>query len=512
VPHGEKSALGPPVTAQQPLGARHGGALGLPQAVLDGEGVNGGGQVLGVHRGETLRAGVVLEELVAHGLRDAARAGAVQALHLVAVGRVGVQAAELAARVPEQEQEVRGLRARDLLHHSVLAVLVHGAGKHAELHGVEHDRPIGLDGRLLVEAGAIEVHGGGGGGDVAGAVVEGGGVSPARQAGRQRAGLRAAGRGRVAAQPAVRRHAVQQALVLRRPAEVASGAVAASGGRCSCRASSPRRLFSRSRGATGVHGVAGSVAVGVLGGAARGVARPIQGLGGGVAAEGGGAGRAAAGRRRIGQGVGGAARARGARQGVRGAPAALRGARRGRRLRGVGAGGLQHGAGAGAGAGLGPQPHRAGARALLLLLVQQVPGRRLVVPPLFLRLLDSLLDLVPFKDHLPPLPVFLFLSCLPLLLLLLHTPLGLRLLLLAPPRLLLLLLAPQRHLHQALLLALHVAHGGRYDGEGVVPRGGQGGGGGGGGAARQALGPQRRLGLHGPSVVQGDVEALVRLI
>jgi len=188
--------------------------------------------VLGVHLGEALRTGVVLEELVPHGLGDPPRAGAVQSLHLVSVGLVGVEASELTAGVAEQEQEVCGLRPRDLLHHPQLVVLVDSPGEHTELHGVQHYRPVGLHRRLLVQTRPVEVHGGGGGGDVGGAVVEGGVGAASGQAGRQRARLRATGWGSVPPQTAVAGLAVQQTLVVGRPS-VGEGVGGASG---ACRA------------------------------------------------------------------------------------------------------------------------------------------------------------------------------------------------------------------------------------------------------------------------------------
>lgn len=92
----------------------------------------------------------LLEKLVEHPVVDVLRARPVQLGHVVRVGAVRVQRAELAARVPEQHQEVLALGARDLLEHPPLGLRVDGAGEHAVLHRVQHDAAVGLRRRLLV--------------------------------------------------------------------------------------------------------------------------------------------------------------------------------------------------------------------------------------------------------------------------------------------------------------------------------------------------------------------------
>lgn len=77
--------------------------------------------------------------------------GAVELGHLLGVGAVGVERAELAAGVAEQHEEVLALGARDLLQHAPLGLRVHRAREHAVLHRVQHYAAVRLRRRLLVQ-------------------------------------------------------------------------------------------------------------------------------------------------------------------------------------------------------------------------------------------------------------------------------------------------------------------------------------------------------------------------
>ena len=120
------------------------GLLAQPQAVLDGERVDGDGEALGVDLGELLAAGVVLEVLVEHVFSDLLGPRAVDLEHLLGVGVVGVQAAELALGVPEQHEEVGTVARVDLVHDALPDVLVDGAGEDGVLQRVHHDGAVGL--------------------------------------------------------------------------------------------------------------------------------------------------------------------------------------------------------------------------------------------------------------------------------------------------------------------------------------------------------------------------------
>ena len=66
--------------------------LAHPEAVVDGEGVDGDGEVLGVDLGELLAARVVFEEGVEHLVGDLLGARPVDLVHLLRVRVVRVQA------------------------------------------------------------------------------------------------------------------------------------------------------------------------------------------------------------------------------------------------------------------------------------------------------------------------------------------------------------------------------------------------------------------------------------
>ena len=112
----------------------HGAPLGLPQVVVDGEGVHAHRHRLGGDGGELLAVRAVLVHLVDHLLGDALGPRARQLVHLLRVGDEGVERAELAAAVPEQDQQVVGVAALQLLvtqeedgliHHSFIHPFVH---------------------------------------------------------------------------------------------------------------------------------------------------------------------------------------------------------------------------------------------------------------------------------------------------------------------------------------------------------------------------------------------------
>ena len=62
---------------------------------MDGEGVDGDGEVLRVDLGELLAARVVFEEGVEHLVGDLLGAGPVDLVHLLGVGVVGVETPEI---------------------------------------------------------------------------------------------------------------------------------------------------------------------------------------------------------------------------------------------------------------------------------------------------------------------------------------------------------------------------------------------------------------------------------
>jgi len=77
-----------------------------------------------------------LEEFIHHIVSDLARTGAVEFDDLVLVGTVRIQRPELTASVPEQDEEVLALRARDLLEHSFFSLSVDDSGEDTVFDGV----------------------------------------------------------------------------------------------------------------------------------------------------------------------------------------------------------------------------------------------------------------------------------------------------------------------------------------------------------------------------------------
>lgn len=83
--------------------------LGLPEVVVDGHGVHAGRHGFGWYLTELLLVRVVLVEAVDHLARDALGPDACQLVNVLRLWAVGVEGAELAAGVSEQNQEVVGL-------------------------------------------------------------------------------------------------------------------------------------------------------------------------------------------------------------------------------------------------------------------------------------------------------------------------------------------------------------------------------------------------------------------
>lgn len=94
----------------------------------------------------------LLEELIEHPIIDVFGSRAVELGDLFRVGAVRVERPELAARVPEQHEEVFALGARDLLEDAPLGLRVHCAREHAVLHRVQHYAAVRLRGRLFVQS------------------------------------------------------------------------------------------------------------------------------------------------------------------------------------------------------------------------------------------------------------------------------------------------------------------------------------------------------------------------
>lgn len=90
-------------------------SLGLPQVVVDGQGVHADRHSLGGDDGELLSVRAVLVQLVDHLLADALGSGARQLLDLLGVGEVRVERPELTAAVTKQDHEVVGLTLVQLL-------------------------------------------------------------------------------------------------------------------------------------------------------------------------------------------------------------------------------------------------------------------------------------------------------------------------------------------------------------------------------------------------------------
>ncbi len=93
----------------------HSTSLGLPQVVVDGQGVHADWHSLGRDDGELLSVGAVLVQLVDHLLADALGSGARHLLYLFGVGEVRVERPELAAAVTKQDHQVVGLALLQLL-------------------------------------------------------------------------------------------------------------------------------------------------------------------------------------------------------------------------------------------------------------------------------------------------------------------------------------------------------------------------------------------------------------
>lgn len=83
--------------------------LGLPELVVNGHGIHAGRHGFGWYLTELLLVRVVLVEAVDHLACDALGPDARQLVNVLRLGAVGVEGAELAACVSEQNQEVVGL-------------------------------------------------------------------------------------------------------------------------------------------------------------------------------------------------------------------------------------------------------------------------------------------------------------------------------------------------------------------------------------------------------------------
>lgn len=81
----------------------------LPEVCRDGEGVHTHGHGFGRDGGEQLAVGAVLEDGLHHLGVDDARPDAGEPHHLLRLGIHGVHRPELAAGVPEQDEEVVGV-------------------------------------------------------------------------------------------------------------------------------------------------------------------------------------------------------------------------------------------------------------------------------------------------------------------------------------------------------------------------------------------------------------------
>lgn len=93
----------------------------------------------------------VLEEAVEHLVGDLLGTGPVDLVDLLGVGVVGVEAAELALLVAEEQQEVRAVAPVDDVQHVLAGVAVHGAREHHELDGVQDDGAVRLARGLAVQ-------------------------------------------------------------------------------------------------------------------------------------------------------------------------------------------------------------------------------------------------------------------------------------------------------------------------------------------------------------------------
>lgn len=120
---------------------------------MDCEGVDSHRQMLGVHLRETLAAGIVLEKLVEHVVGDLLGSVSVEFEYLLPFGVEGVEGAELALAVAEENQEVLALVPGDLLEHALLGLSVDHAREDAVLHRVQNDRAVRTRCWLLVKSG-----------------------------------------------------------------------------------------------------------------------------------------------------------------------------------------------------------------------------------------------------------------------------------------------------------------------------------------------------------------------
>lgn len=93
----------------------HGGPLGLPQVVMDGECVHADGHGLGWDQVELLPVRAILVQFVHHLLGDALGTCARQLVDLLRVRVVAVKCPELAASVTEENDVVVGITLLQLL-------------------------------------------------------------------------------------------------------------------------------------------------------------------------------------------------------------------------------------------------------------------------------------------------------------------------------------------------------------------------------------------------------------
>lgn len=93
----------------------HSASLGLPQVVVDGQGVHADWHSLGRDDGKLLSIWAVLVQLIDHLLADALGSCARQLLYLFGVGEVRVECPKLATTVTKQDHEVVGLTLLQLL-------------------------------------------------------------------------------------------------------------------------------------------------------------------------------------------------------------------------------------------------------------------------------------------------------------------------------------------------------------------------------------------------------------
>lgn len=139
---------------------------------MDGKGVNGNGQALGVDLGKLLASRIIpekstaqsgnaaevgflsgaffssegqkysLEEMVEHLARHLLRSGAIDLVDLFSVGKVGVEPSELAFLVAEQQKEMGTIASVDDIQHSFPSVTIDSSREHDVFNSVEHDGSI----------------------------------------------------------------------------------------------------------------------------------------------------------------------------------------------------------------------------------------------------------------------------------------------------------------------------------------------------------------------------------